>query len=57
MANLQSRMLHLQFNEKFFSQFLQFNQKTASNAKEEDEDKDANLGNNYINFSYFVFIK
>ena len=48
-ANLQSQMPHLQFDDNLFLQLSKFNQHVASDAEEgeeEDEDDDEELGDN-----------
>ncbi len=40
MSNMQSQMPHIQFDNDFVSQRLNFNQQAAPNVEEEDEDQD-----------------
>lgn len=54
-TELQSHMPHLQFTA-CFPQFLNFNPQPDLNTEEDDDDEDGELGDDQINFDYFVFI-
>ena len=54
-AELQSQMPHLQFTA-YFLQFLNFNPQLDLNTEEKDDDEEEELGDDQVNFNYFVFI-
>ena len=56
-ANLQSQMPHLHFDDNLFPQLSKFNQQVARDTEEEeDEDDDEELGEAQVFFYIFILL-